>query len=65
MPRLPEVLPNAHIISALGCESTGDQFHFSTEGMRLLGYRFADEMLQLQPTRCFSSRASASPSAGL
>lgn len=48
MPRLPEVLPNAHIISALGCESTGDQFHFSTEGMRLLGYRFADKMLELQ-----------------
>lgn len=48
MPDLPKVLPNAHIISALGCESTGDQFHFSTEGMRLLGYRFADKMLQLQ-----------------
>ena len=48
MPRLPEVLPNAHIISALGCESTGDQFHFSTEGMRLLGYRYADKMLELQ-----------------
>ena len=48
MPKLPKVLPNAHIISALGCESTGDQFHFSTEGMRLLGYRFADKMLQLQ-----------------
>jgi len=31
MPNLPKVLPNAHIISALGCESTGDQFHFSTE----------------------------------
>ena len=48
MPNLPKVLPNAHIISALGCESTGDQFHFSTEGMRLLGQRFADKMLQLQ-----------------
>ena len=48
MPRLPEVLPNSHIISALGCESTGDQFHFSTEGMRLLGYRFADKMLELK-----------------
>ena len=48
MPRLPEVLPNAHIISALGCQSTGDQFHFNTEGMRLLGYRFADKMLELK-----------------
>lgn len=48
MPNLPKVLPSAHIISALGCESTGDQFHFNTEGMRLLGYRMADKMLQLQ-----------------
>ena len=48
MPNLPKVLPNAHIISALGCESTGDQFHFNTEGMRLMGYRMADKMLQLQ-----------------
>ena len=48
LPHLPEVMPNAHIISALGCESTGDQFHFSTEGMRLMGYRMADKMLQLE-----------------
>ena len=45
---LPEVMPNGYVISALGCESTGDQFHFSTEGMRLMGYRMADKMLQLQ-----------------
>ena len=48
LPNLPKVMPNAYIISALGCESTGDQFHFSTEGMRLMGYRMADKMLQLQ-----------------
>ncbi|MCQ2144682.1 MAG: alpha-L-arabinofuranosidase [Bacteroidales bacterium] len=48
LPHLPEVLPNSHVISALGCESTGDTFHFSTEGMRLLGYRYAEKMLQLQ-----------------
>jgi len=48
LPHLPEVLPNSYIISSMGCESTGDQFHFSTEGMRLLGYRYAEKMLQLQ-----------------
>ena len=48
LPNLPKVMPNAYIISALGCESTGDQFHFSTEGMRLMGYRMADKMLELQ-----------------
>ena len=45
---LPSVMKNAYVISSLGCESTGDQFHFSTEGMRLMGYRMADKMLQLQ-----------------
>ena len=48
LPNLPKVMPNAYVISALGCESTGDQFHFSTEGMRLMGYRMADKMLELQ-----------------
>ena len=48
LPHLPEVMPNGYVISALGCESTGDQFHFSTEGMRLMGYRMADKMLELQ-----------------
>lgn len=48
LPNLPKVLPNAHIISSLGCQSTGDQFHFNTEGMRLMGYRMADKMLELK-----------------
>ena len=48
LPNLPKVLPNSYIISSLGCQSTGDQFHFSTEGMRLMGYRMAEKMLQLK-----------------
>ena len=51
LPHLPEVMPNAYVISALGCESTGDQFHFSTEGMRLMGYRMAEKMLEVQGFR--------------
>ena len=51
LPHLPEVMPNAYVISALGCESTGDQWHFNTEGMRLMGYRMADKMLELQGFR--------------
>ena len=47
LPNLPKTLPNSHIISSQDCESTGDQFHFSTEGMRTLGYRYADQMLKL------------------
>ncbi len=48
LPNLPKVLPNSYVISSLGCQSTGDQFHFNTEGMRLMGYRMAEKMLQLQ-----------------
>ena len=45
---LPKVMKNGYVISSIGCESTGDQFHFSTEGMRLMGYRMAEKMLELQ-----------------
>ena len=48
LPNLPKVLPNSYIISSIGCQSTGDQFHFNTEGMRLMGTRMADKMLQLK-----------------
>lgn len=48
LPNLPKVLPNAHIISSQGCQSQGDQFHFNTEGMRLMGYRMAEKMLELK-----------------
>ena len=47
LPNLPKTLPNSYIISAKDCESTGDQFHFSTEGMRILGFRYAEQMLKL------------------
>ncbi len=45
---LPKVMKNGYVISSLGCQSQGDQFHFNTEGMRLMGYRMAEKMLQLQ-----------------
>ena len=60
LPHLPEVMPNAHIISALGCESTGDQFHFSTEGMRLMGYRMSPASFSRTSTR--ASTAASAPS---
>jgi len=47
LPNLPSTLKNSYIISAKDCQSVGDQFHFNTEGMRLLGYRYAEQMLKL------------------
>jgi len=45
---LPEVLPNAHIISSQGCTGVRDGFHFNTAGMRELGKRYAMQMLKLE-----------------
>lgn len=44
---LPEVIPNAHVISSAGCPVAGDMIHFSAEGYRMIGSRFAEKMLQL------------------
>jgi hypothetical protein len=43
---LPEVLPNSYIISSQGCKGVNDGFHFSIEGFRVLGTRYAIQMLK-------------------
>ncbi|MCD8261644.1 MAG: cellulase family glycosylhydrolase, partial [Bacteroides sp.] len=43
---LPEVIPNAHVISAAGCPGS-DEFHFAPEGYRELGKRYANKILSL------------------
>ena len=49
--RVPEVIPNAHVISAEGCSmdptDTSLKLHFSKEGYKILGERYADKMLEL------------------
>ena len=44
---LPNVIPNAHVISSKGCEGVKDRLHFSAVGYRTLGTRYAEKMLQL------------------
>lgn len=45
--RLPEVIPTAHIISSEGCSNASDSLHFDAAGYRMLGKRYAYEMLHL------------------
>ncbi|RNI29757.1 sialate O-acetylesterase [Rufibacter immobilis] len=45
--KLPQVIPNAHIISSEGCPAVADQLHFSAEGYRKLGRRYGAKMLSL------------------
>jgi len=44
---LPEVIPNSHVISSAGCKDGPDNLHFSTEGYKMLGERYADQMLSI------------------
>lgn len=46
--RLPETIPNAHIISSNGCAEAEDKLHFTATGYRELGKRYATKMLALQ-----------------
>lgn len=45
---LPEIIPNSYVISSSGCPDTADNLHFTAEGYRMLGKRYASKMLSLQ-----------------
>ena len=45
--QLPNEIENAHIVSSSGIPHNGDRIHFSTEGIRELGTRYGETMLQL------------------
>jgi hypothetical protein len=44
---LPKTIPTAHVISSAGCADAPDNLHFSAEGYRELGKRYAAKMLSL------------------
>lgn len=44
---LPETIPTAHVVSSEGCPDGPDDLHFSPEGYRMLGERYAKTMLPL------------------
>jgi len=44
---LPRVIPTAHVISSAGCIARPDHLHFTPEGYRELGQRYAEAMLPL------------------
>ena len=44
--KIPDVISNSYVISSENCTSQGDGMHFSTEGYRLLGERYAEAMLK-------------------
>jgi hypothetical protein len=45
--QLPNIIPTAHVISSSGCTDAPDDLHFNAEGYRMLGKRYAEQMLVL------------------
>ena len=46
--RLPEVIPTAHVVSSKDCPCAKDSLHYTAEGYRIIGRRFAEKMLEIQ-----------------
>jgi len=44
---LPQIIPNSYVIPSTGCVGIKDHLHFSAEGYRELGKRYATQMLTL------------------
>jgi hypothetical protein len=47
MKKLPGVLRNSHVISSAGIPCSPDRLHFTADGQRELGRRYAEKMLNL------------------
>ena len=43
---LPQVIPTAQVVSSAGCPAADDHLHFTAEGYRILGKRYATRMLE-------------------
>jgi lysophospholipase L1-like esterase len=44
---LPQTIPNSFVISSAGCADARDNLHFSADGYRKLGKRYAAKMLSI------------------
>ena len=44
---LPELIPNSYVVSSSGAPARRDRLHFTPEGYRILGNRYAIQMLKL------------------
>ena len=67
MKDLPGTLPNSHIISSAGVPANRDRLHFTADGQREMGRRYAEKMLTLMvykatvPAEPYAKAAAAKP----
>ncbi|MGE5521203.1 MAG: sialate O-acetylesterase [Candidatus Dadabacteria bacterium] len=48
---LPATIPNSYVISSAGCPQKGDRLHFTADGYRELGKRYAEKMMTILAKR--------------
>lgn len=48
---LPQTIPTAHVVSSSGCACRPDHLHFTPQGYRDLGKRYAETMLSISKAR--------------
>jgi len=48
---LPQTIPNSYVISSSGCPDAADNLHFTAEGYRMFGKRYASKMLEVMKIR--------------
>jgi hypothetical protein len=54
--QLPKTIPNAYVVSSAGCPAAADHLHFTAEGYRMLGKRYAEKMLSLPEYQAFKRK---------
>jgi lysophospholipase L1-like esterase len=45
---MPLVIPTAYVVPSLGCPGNFDKLHFTAEGYREIGRRYAEIMLKAE-----------------
>ncbi|KFF05679.1 alpha/beta hydrolase-fold protein [Flavobacterium reichenbachii] len=53
---LPQTIPNAYVISSSGCKAASDYLHFTADGYRELGRRYAVKMLSLLGYKIYNGK---------
>lgn len=59
--KLPNVIPNSHVVSAASLAHKGDNLHFTPAAYRTLGQRYANMMLSLLPKTTLPTVSITSP----
>jgi hypothetical protein len=57
MARLPGVVPNSYVISSAGIPCNPDHLHFTADGQRELGRRYAEKVLRLMGYKAVEPRS--------